>query len=209
MSNQDYMCNICRKIIPESERNSHELNCRPPNTLINNNASRENNSITNPQNINILSQTNSFYINTINFNPSITQNEELLNDRTLINVRNIESNYINDEFLNYQNIQENSSVYGNTISFQNMINVNSNNPVDTEIINNLCVNKECEENNSQKKECAICLDNIKFGETFIYLPCIHYFHEICIKNWMNKGNICPICKFKLTKTNMNKMNNIK
>ena len=212
MSNQDYTCNVCRRRIPESERISHELNCRPSNTHINNYISRDNSSINNPQNINIISQTNSgfntLYINTMNFNPSATQNEELLSDGTLTNVRNIESNYISDELINYTNAQENSSILGNTVSFPNMINVNSNNPVDTEIVNNLIVNKQCEEKNSNKRECAICLDNINNGDTFIILPCIHFFHDICIKNWMNERNTCPICKFKLTNTNINNMNNI-
>ena len=209
MSNQDYTCNICRRRIPESERISHELICRPSNTHINNYISRDNSSINNPQNININSQTNSgfntFYVNTIIFNPSATQNEELLNDGTLMNVRNIESNYISDELYNYPNLQENSSILSNTVSFPNMVNVNSNNPVDTEIVNNLIVNKQYDEN---KKECSICLDNIKIGEKYIILPCIHFFHENCIKKWMNEKNTCPLCKYKLTNTNINNMNNI-
>ena len=209
MSSQDYTCNICRRRIPESERISHELICRPSNTHINNYVSRDNNSINNPQNININSQTNSgfntLYVNTIIFNPSATQNEELLNDGTLMNVRNIESNYISDELYNYANPQENSSILSNTVSFPNMINVNSNNPVDTKIVNNLIVNKQYDEN---KKECSICLDNIKIGDKYIILPCIHFFHEVCIKNWMNERNTCPLCKYKLTNTNINNTNNI-
>jgi len=211
MSNQDYICSVCRRRIPESERRSHELICKPSNTHSNNYASRENNSINNPQNINIITQTNSgfntFYINTINFNPSLTQNEELLNDGTIMNVRNIESNYISDKLYNNPNLHENSSILANTVSFQNMINVNSNNPVDPEIVNNLYVNNQSEESNSKIKICSICLDNIKLGDKYIILPCIHFFHDICIKNWMNERNTCPLCKFKLTNTNINNMNN--
>ena len=212
MSNQDYTCNVCRRRFPQSERMSHELNCRPSNAFINNYSSRDNNSVNNPQNINLISQTNSgfnsLYINTINFIPSITQNEELLNDGTIMNVRNIESNYINDQIYNYLNGQESSSIYGNSISFENMIDVNSNNPVDTKIVNNLFVNKQCELNKFLDKNCPICLENFKIGDKYIILPCIHSFHDDCIKNWMNKNNTCPICKFSLTNTNMNNMNNI-
>ena len=48
-------------------------------------------------------------------------------------------------------------------------------------------------------ECTVCLNILKFGENVIKLPCNHYFHNNCIKGWINSGrNICPMCKFELS-----------
>ena len=44
------------------------------------------------------------------------------------------------------------------------------------------------------KECNICLDEYKVGDKISYLPCFHYFHYICIKEWIKKSKQCPLCK---------------
>ena len=63
--------------------------------------------------------------------------------------------------------------------------------------------KKLEENN---QKCMICLDEFHSKEKVTALPCIHFFHPKCIKEWMNKKKECPICKFVLTKDNLdNKM----
>ena len=45
-----------------------------------------------------------------------------------------------------------------------------------------------------EKQCAICLENYSIGNKIIYLPCCHYFHSSCIRNWIKIKNICPYCK---------------
>ena len=57
----------------------------------------------------------------------------------------------------------------------------------------------------EKRKCIICLSEFTQGEKAIILPCIHFFHEECIKNWLEKQNFCPICKFELTKENLEKI----
>lgn len=47
--------------------------------------------------------------------------------------------------------------------------------------------------NSDNMECAICLIDYKLFDKCIYLPCIHYFHSQCIKDWLIKKQDCPIC----------------
>lgn len=47
----------------------------------------------------------------------------------------------------------------------------------------------------EEKECSICLDVIEKGSVCSMLPCVHTFHEKCIKTWltMNKST-CPECR---------------
>jgi len=56
------------------------------------------------------------------------------------------------------------------------------------------------------KKCAICLERFKSKEKVIILPCIHIFHKSCINNWMENQKNCPICKFELTKENIDQKN---
>ena len=91
-------------------------------------------------------------------------------------------------------------------------NNSSSNPIST-IINNMHrsplnlpeitlddVNKLEEAN----KKCMVCLEDFKSKEKVTALPCLHYFHPACIKEWMKEKNECPICKFELTQENLNK-----
>lgn len=56
---------------------------------------------------------------------------------------------------------------------------------------------------SEKRNCVICLEDFKNGDKATILPCIHLFHTECIKNWLKTQDSCPICKFKLTRQNLN------
>ena len=98
--------------------------------------------------------------------------------------------------------------------FENFINDfiqrmgNRENPTDEEILNEL-PETQIEDVNKldpEKKNCIICLEDFKNGDKAIILPCIHLFHNECIKNWLKTQNTCPICKFKLTGENMNQSN---
>lgn len=42
-------------------------------------------------------------------------------------------------------------------------------------------------------ECSICYSKIK-GKHFYKLHCDHFFHENCIKPWIDKRNSCPLCR---------------
>ena len=39
-------------------------------------------------------------------------------------------------------------------------------------------------------ECAICLDY----KCDSFLPCLHIFHEKCIRAWIKKDRSCPVCR---------------
>ncbi len=82
------------------------------------------------------------------------------------------------------------------------------NPTDEDILNEL-PETQIEDVNKldpEKKNCIICLEDFKNGDKAIILPCIHLFHNECIKNWLKTQNTCPICKFKLTGENMGQSN---
>ena len=51
----------------------------------------------------------------------------------------------------------------------------------------------------ENKECAICLEIFEKGNKIISLPCVHIYHDNCIKEWLLKKNFCPICKYEFTK----------
>lgn len=45
--------------------------------------------------------------------------------------------------------------------------------------------------------CCICMD--EFTEKVVILPCkAHFFHENCIAKWMEKQNVCPVCRHEVT-----------
>ena len=48
-------------------------------------------------------------------------------------------------------------------------------------------------------KCLICLEYYEDQENVKTLPCMHYFHKVCIENWFNRGRTCPVCKWDITK----------
>ena len=50
------------------------------------------------------------------------------------------------------------------------------------------------------EECCICLDFFMHDQTVVTLPCNHkhYFHELCITNWLQNTQQCPFCKTQVT-----------
>ena len=45
-----------------------------------------------------------------------------------------------------------------------------------------------------QEKCAICQYEYKETEKISKLPCLHIFHNDCIKGWLEKNKVCPICK---------------
>mmetsp|Transcript_5604 Transcript_5604/g.5798 ORF Transcript_5604/g.5798 Transcript_5604/m.5798 type:complete len:219 (+) Transcript_5604:117-773(+) len=45
----------------------------------------------------------------------------------------------------------------------------------------------------ESDSCAICLDDIEYGNTLKKLPCLHQFHAKCISKWVRRTNRCPLC----------------
>mmetsp|Transcript_21597 Transcript_21597/g.26746 ORF Transcript_21597/g.26746 Transcript_21597/m.26746 type:complete len:450 (-) Transcript_21597:25-1374(-) len=48
-----------------------------------------------------------------------------------------------------------------------------------------------------KRQCMVCLDDFKTGQTIRTLPCLHNFHDNCVDKWLSVNASCPICKHEL------------
>ncbi|KAI7870645.1 hypothetical protein BDF14DRAFT_1720708, partial [Spinellus fusiger] len=41
-------------------------------------------------------------------------------------------------------------------------------------------------------DCAVCKDEFDREEKVIELPCLHIFHDDCIKPWLKMNGTCPV-----------------
>ncbi|CAL4911678.1 unnamed protein product [Urochloa decumbens] len=48
-----------------------------------------------------------------------------------------------------------------------------------------------------RRECAVCLEAYKAGDTLRTMPCSHGFHEHCIFGWLAVSLLCPLCRFAM------------
>lgn len=44
------------------------------------------------------------------------------------------------------------------------------------------------------QQCMVCLELFQQGEELRVLPCFHYFHRVCIDQWLCRVAECPVCK---------------
>ncbi len=77
----------------------------------------------------------------------------------------------------------------NQNNFNNQIDIN-NNLEDIEITEQIL-------NKSNTKTCVICQEDYNIIEKICYLPCFHFYHSQCIRQWVQTSNICPICKIQI------------
>jgi len=71
-----------------------------------------------------------------------------------------------------------------------------------EIINNFSKHKYNNYMKLKKKKiqetCAICLEQYKSDEIIVEFSCKnHFYHENCLYEWLQKSEICPLCKHNL------------
>ena len=46
------------------------------------------------------------------------------------------------------------------------------------------------------KSCSICIANLNKTDLVSLLFCKHLFHTVCIEEWLNSNNTCPLCRKK-------------
>jgi len=48
---------------------------------------------------------------------------------------------------------------------------------------------------SQNQSCPICFEDYEEDDKVISLPqCEHTFHPECVRRWLSKTSLCPICR---------------
>mmetsp|Transcript_129394 Transcript_129394/g.242113 ORF Transcript_129394/g.242113 Transcript_129394/m.242113 type:complete len:263 (-) Transcript_129394:129-917(-) len=57
------------------------------------------------------------------------------------------------------------------------------------------------------RECTICLETYREGETQAFLPCFHRFHVRCAQEWLVRRNECPVCKHCVCSENAGRAEN--
>ncbi|GJD10971.1 RING finger protein 165 [Galdieria sulphuraria] len=45
--------------------------------------------------------------------------------------------------------------------------------------------------------CSICLENYSNSDSLRVLPCLHFFHVVCIDKWLMMDKACPLCKWDI------------
>ncbi|KAI3507577.1 hypothetical protein L1887_22565 [Cichorium endivia] len=60
------------------------------------------------------------------------------------------------------------------------------------ISKNLRVAEYCEE--EEGEICVVCQDEFKSKQRVGVLQCKHQYHPRCIKEWLVRHNVCPLCK---------------
>jgi len=48
--------------------------------------------------------------------------------------------------------------------------------------------------NEEDVTCTICIGPIRDGDRIGALPCNHLFHSSCLKQWIRRRNVCPLCQ---------------
>ena len=141
--------------------------------------------IINNININIVNNNNGIHKNfNIGGNLNYSDDDEDYNDKNNSNENDeIEDNEGQEEFDSFE--EDNFS--------------DENNGIDENTIKTFPVSKikDISKLTEEKKKCCICLENFKKNDETMILPCIHIFHSVCIKKWMKRQDICPICKNKI------------
>jgi hypothetical protein len=54
-------------------------------------------------------------------------------------------------------------------------------------------------NKGQKRNCSVCMEDIKTDEYETFLICFHSFHSECIERWFVKKHQCPVCQTDIKK----------
>ena len=53
---------------------------------------------------------------------------------------------------------------------------------------------EGEEVSGDHKTCTVCWEDYAVGERIMMLPCLHWLHEDCAKDWLTRCPECPTCQ---------------
>ncbi|XP_038988078.1 E3 ubiquitin-protein ligase RING1-like [Phoenix dactylifera] len=49
----------------------------------------------------------------------------------------------------------------------------------------------------QENGCSICLEEFEFEMEVTRMPCKHVFHGGCLTRWLERGYLCPLCRYEM------------
>ena len=182
----------------------YQLYSEPSNANIyNNNNNNNNNNNIHPIEEEVSEVSNS--LSNLNINSQINNNNNNNNNNNANSEEEKEEEKI-EENQNSQRIVFRLSglaILGVLINFLEQIE-NESNQVDEKILKRIPEIEVSDKNklSDDNKKCTICQEEYNNKEKVIVLPCLHFFHTDCIKNWFSSKNTCPNCKFLLTKSNL-------
>lgn len=51
-----------------------------------------------------------------------------------------------------------------------------------------------------QNNCHICIESFTKDDVLVQLPCLHSFHELCIRKWLCEEKVtCPVCRMDIRK----------
>jgi Ring finger domain len=127
----------------------------------------------------------------------------------LVSPRSIPTNFFFDYFPQLHSIESEAGVTDLDMSYENLLALygdgHQQTPATENAINSLPTynftrNVESADHDhfddqlDSKNSCSICIARYEVGEEIGTLPCLHMFHNDCIKRWLTQSNTCPICK---------------
>ena len=48
--------------------------------------------------------------------------------------------------------------------------------------------------NNDQTDCSICFEDFNPRDTIPLIKCGHIYHDVCLNKWLQKQNVCPLCK---------------
>jgi hypothetical protein len=57
-----------------------------------------------------------------------------------------------------------------------------------------CVPKRVDHSTGEEYQCTICMETLHDGDRVSSMPCHHVFHADCLKAWVQRRSLCPLCK---------------
>lgn len=68
-------------------------------------------------------------------------------------------------------------------------------PAPKEVLETLPKIKVTEQMVQANEDCAVCKEDLVLDEELVQLPCKHYYHEFCVKKWLESHDVSPVLIF--------------
>ena len=125
-------------------------------------------------------------------------------DESNIDESNIDESEIQEEVIDISELANNfinniiNNTNTNTNNEHDIQNSRNNQPLSIEGFSKLNTFRVW---TSYPGKCCICLEEYRWLDKVVELPCKHNFHHNCIDKWFSNKCTCPVCRFNLNPEN--------